>query len=334
MKVKSQQKKIPGLALLSLLAAILAWIVIGLGGYTRLTDAGLGCPDWPGCYGHLIVSHVQPLIQHKAWTEMLHRYCAGTLAALVVGVTVLSALSAVRRGTSFIVLALLLFILVIYQAVLGMWTVTLKLWPLIVSQHLLGGMTLLALLWLVHLKSRNNFPAQQNHLNLFWPRTLVLIGLVFLYLQISLGAWTSTNYAALSCLGFPTCGGIHGWRMDFTHAFNLLSPIGINYSGGVLSDAARQTIQMTHRIGALVVSSYLIFLVWYLLTQTAEFIALRRAVCFMLLALFLQIALGISNILFQLPLAVAVLHNMVAALLLCSVVTVHYLVWHRNSVHA
>src|SRR3990167_1358759 len=325
-----------GLVRISLLAVIVAWLVIGLGALTRLTDAGLGCPDWPGCYGHIGVP-VQVLttamMKQKAWTEMIHRYCAGTLAVLVFLVATLCVLNAARHGVSYLVLALVIFLLVIYQALLGMWTVTLTLWPIVVSQHLLGGMGLFALLWLIFLKSWTSVPDNRHHFSTPYPlrsKIMALCGLMMLALQIALGAWTSTNYAALSCPDFPFCQGHWQQTFDFAAAFNVSAFGGMNYEGGVLSAAARQTIHMTHRIMAGAVMMYVIFMLGYFYRQQQHDPMLRKAMGILLILLMMQITWGILNIVLVLPLGIAVLHNLTAGLLLCAMVTVNYAVFRRQ----
>ena len=296
--------------------------------FTRLSDAGLGCPDWPGCYGHLSVpqridSHQwqTPLSTHKAWMEMLHRYFAGSLALLVIIVAFLCVLNAVKQGAAYLVSGLLLFTLVIYQALLGMWTVTLKLLPIVVTQHLLGGMTLLALLWWVRLKSRYQLAPSNSDRGL---RFFAAIALVLVFLQISLGAWTSTNYAALSCNSFPFCHANSTMTVNFSEAFTLFSTTGVNYEGGVLSESARQTIQMTHRMVALVLILYLVIFSWRLLRKISVNQPLLRAIYILLSLLLFQVLLGVANVLFALPLVVAILHNITAAALLCTMVSVNF----------
>lgn len=329
---------------IAFVAVLVAWFVIGLGALTRLTDAGLGCPDWPGCYGHISVptpvkagafnranATSVPLVKHKAWMEMIHRYCAGTLAMLVFLVAVLCVLHAARAGASYFMFAVMIFILVIYQALLGMWTVTLKLWPVVVSQHLLGGMCLLALLWMIFLKSRSDGEVQVWPYSLARPvwanRTVASCGLLLVILQIALGAWTSTNYAALSCPAFPWCT-MHGKMIfDVSTAFNVSAWGGANYEGGVLSLIARQTIHMTHRIMAVVVLMYVFFMKVYFYQISQKYRVLRVAMRVLLSLLVLQITLGILNVYFVLPLVVAVSHNLVAALLLCAMVAVNHVVF-------
>ncbi len=313
------------------LTALLALCVVLLGAYVRLNDAGLGCPDWPGCYGRLVApehpAEVAPPYQgqvpepHKAWKEMVHRYFAGTLGLLIL----LLAILAWRRRRvpgQPVVLPLLLVALVVFQALLGMWTVTLQLKPVVVMAHLLGGMTTLAGLWWLVLRSIR-WRAGQPRESWAW-RVFVLLGLLLVVAQIALGGWTSANYAALACPDFPTCQG--GWwpHMDFREAFVLWRGTGINYEFGVLDNPARTAIHMTHRLGALTVALYVGLLAFFLL-RVANAARVRRAAALVALLLGAQLSLGISNVVFHLPLAVAVAHNGGAALLLLALLTTLFL---------
>ena len=202
---------------ISRIACILAFIVITVGAYTRLSDAGLGCPDWPGCYGRMIVpvedTHIEkanqvyperPLEHAKAWKEMFHRYVAGTLGLLILAICFLTWTKTKCLRTRMLGTALLL--LVIFQALLGMWTVTLLLKPAVVVAHLLGGMTIISLLYWLMLRQQS-FLNKNIHRNQAGLLPWVIFGLFVLGCQISLGGWTSSNYAALACPDFPTCQG-------------------------------------------------------------------------------------------------------------------------------
>jgi heme a synthase len=314
---------------LALAAALLALCVVVLGAYVRLSDAGLGCPDWPGCYGSLSVpqsesaiQHAQaiypdkPIEAHKAWKEMLHRYLAGILGLLILMIFVLG--WRVRKQIKVSPwLPTLLLILVIFQAALGMWTVTLLLKPAVVTAHLLGGMSTLALLvWIAHrhwgVASRRFL--QSGSLR-FWARG----ALVILSLQIFLGGWTSTNYAALACTDFPTCHGVWLPDMDFANAFHWIRELGQDADGQALQLSAFTAIQWTHRVGALVTFIYLGLLGWRLLKQPQ----LKGLAHGMLMLLIVQIGLGVANLVLHLPLVLAVAHNMGAALLLIIVVVLN-----------
>lgn len=319
-------KKLIWLSRLTLMAAVLAWIVIGLGAYTRLTDAGLGCPDWPGCYGHFSVpsgaNTPVDLVSAKAWAEMIHRYFAGTLGLLIFVIAGLSTLVANRHGFKFLLFGMILFGLLIYQAALGMWTVTLKLFPLIVTQHLLGGMSILVFLLLLHLKSRQALRLFYEKEKIHYLKPWVLLGLILLCLQIALGAWTSTNYAALSCSHFPFCQA-NSWHFDFRDGFNLMGPLN--------NDFAKMTIHMMHRFGALTVGIYWFALLGWIHFRVKSAIPLRKVAQLTMAVLTLQILLGIANVLLSLPLAIAVAHNLCAALLLACVITLNYRVFAKRA---
>src|SRR3989338_8683551 len=246
---------------LALFATLLAVLVVLLGAYTRLTHAGLGCPDWPGCYGFIGVpqSDVQlahaeanfpeaPVEARKGWNEMVHRYFAVSLGLLILG---LAGQALKRRGDAGqpLKLPLLLLVVVIAQAAFGMWTVTLKLWPQVVTAHLLGGFATLSLLLLLTLRLSARWPALPAlSVRL---RRLAALGLLLVIGQIALGGWVSSNYAAVACVDLPTCHGQWWPAMDFANGFHLTQHIGPNYLGGQLDSDARTAIHMTHRIGAL-----------------------------------------------------------------------------------
>ncbi len=311
---------------LVLVSTLLTLFVVVLGAYVRLSDAGLGCPDWPGCYGTLTVPQSEAALQHaqtvypespvenaKAWKEMIHRYFAGTLGVLVLAIFV----SAWRLKKEIKVspwLTTFLLGLIVFQAALGMWTVTMLLKPAIVTAHLLGGMSTLAILtWISHrhLGVVSTGFEQADTLRLYMRGALVI-----LFMQIFLGGWTSTNYAALACTDFPTCHGAWLPAMDFSNAFHLVRELGVDASGNTLNLAAYTAIQWTHRVGALITFVYLAALGIWLLKAPQ----LKKLGIIMLILLVIQIILGIANLLLHLPLVLAVGHNMVAALLLISVV--------------
>lgn len=317
-------------------------MVIALGAYTRLSNAGLGCPDWPGCYGHLTVptqvqavEHIDklfpahPLVEHKAWSEMIHRYFAGSLGLVILALVIVSIRDIVKTGrkkrwwaTGFLIL------LLIYQPLLGMWTVTLKLLPIVVSQHLLGGMSILALLWL-HFMMYRQPPQACISADANFLRPMAVIALILLFCQIALGAWTSTNYAAIVCSGFPFCQ-IAPWHLQFHQAFHLFDKVGVNYQGGILSGDARRTIQMTHRFGALIVSLYLIILNILVIAKARHNRGLMCCAFVVWILLIVQVCLGIANVLLARPLMVSELHNLGAASLLVALVTEAYLLFNRR----
>jgi len=321
---------------LILAALILTLGVVVLGAYVRLSDAGLGCPDWPGCYGKLTPHHASDMINQaqveqpggpvthaKAWKEMVHRYFAGALGLLVLAIVVLAwRLRSETRGGPGLPLALLA--LIVFQALLGMWTVTLLLKPMVVTAHLLGGMATLSLLLWLWLRERDQFGhayyARADHLHRgAW------FGLVLVVVQIALGGWVSTNYAALACTDFPLCQGVWVPEMDFEHSFTLHRELGETASGDFLPMQALTAIHWVHRLMALVVFVYLAWLVASLFRTPGY-----RGVGVLVGALLLiQVSLGISNVLFSLPIAVAVAHNAGAALLLGSLVLLNYRIRRR-----
>ena len=318
---------------LILIASAWAFVVIALGAFTRLTDAGLGCPDWPGCYGHLMPTQLHAIADHKAWAEMIHRYFAGSLGLLILAIVVLGYKYIRKFGTSTQLIPLFaLAALLVYQPILGMWTVTWKLLPVIVSQHLLGGMAIFGLLTLLYLIFKQQ-PLRSSLLLNYQPNLLsglLILGVILLYLQIALGAWTSTNYAAISCADFPFCQ-MAPWHLDFAHAFKLNAPVGLNYDGGLLSANAKKTIQMTHRVGALIVCLY-----WFSVAALVMFKSRDRRMLhttFQLLGLIvLQISLGIGNVLLDRPLIIAVCHNLTAALILMNSIRIAYYSYKSASV--
>jgi heme a synthase len=255
---------------LCLAGALLALGVVVLGAWVRLSHAGLGCPDWPGCYGHLTVGDAvenavaanaahpeRPLEADKAIKEMVHRYFASTLGLLIVLAAVLAFRNR-RDPAQPVRLPAALVLLVVFQGLLGMWTVTLLLKPLIVSAHLVGGLTTMSLLWWLSFDPRpGERPAAERGL-----RTWAIVGLVALALQIMLGGWVSSNYSAIACPDFPTCQASFWPDMDFRDAFVLWRGLGIDYEGGVLDHPARVAIHFTHRIGAVVVAFVLGYVSW------------------------------------------------------------------------
>lgn len=313
---------------LSWLALVWTAAVILLGAYVRLSDAGLGCPDWPGCYGHWGVPQQplqieqanntypeRPLEAAKAWKEMLHRAFAGGLGLLIVAL----AYGAWRQRHLKrlpLWLALALPLVVIFQALLGMWTVTLQLKPLIVLLHLVGGLTLFGLLFWLCLAQQGLSAVDVSHSLKHWAR----LALVVVIGQILLGGWTSTNYAALACLDFPTCQRQWWPEMDFADAFVLWRGLGINYEFGVLDSAARTAIHVSHRLGAACVLLVVGGLAWRLWGIAP----LRRFSVLLSGALALQIALGVGNVLLHLPLPIAVAHTGGAALLLLVLLGLNY----------
>lgn len=317
---------------LALAGALLALVVVVLGAWVRLSAAGLGCPDWPGCYGHLTVDQAaqnadainqafpeRPFVYHKAIKEMVHRYFASTLGLVILALAGV-ALSNRRDPNQPVALPVALVALVILQGLLGMWTVTLLLKPLIVVLHLIGGLTTLSLLaWLSIDPERRSRVKEEMGL-----RRLALIGLAVLALQIMLGGWTSSNYAALACPDFPTCQNAAWPNMDIRDAFVLWRGLGIDYEGGVLDHPARVAIHFFHRLGAILTA--LVLLTLSLMTwQKGRNSSVRIAGALVGAVLLAQLILGPLMVVRGLPLVLATAHNGVAALLLLSVVRLNRL---------
>lgn len=306
---------------LSKLAFMMAIIVVTLGALTRLLDAGLGCPDWPGCYGQIIPpsSEQHDLVhQGKAWMEMIHRYVASALGLiiLIIAIAVQSTPNVSNKIKWF---SRFLLALVIVQGLFGMWTVTLKLLPQVVTLHLLGGMSVLSLTFLLTLMLRNTPPRSVPNK----PKLLAVTVLVLLSCQIALGGWTSSTYSGLACTDFPTCDGHFLPPIDIKQAFHLTEFSDRNYEGGLLDPEERVTIQYTHRVMALI----LFIAIISLFIQLRKSDALKTMASLMLAFTFLQIGIGITIAVLMLPLTLALLHNTGAALLLLTVVYINYSVF-------
>ncbi len=330
---------------LVMFAIALALCVVVLGAFTRLSDAGLGCPDWPTCYGHYMLwpetpeevaaanaAHPEfPFAEATAWPEVIHRYFASTLGLFVIAINVLAWRNRYNRGQPF-KLPLLLLVLIMAQGAFGAWTVTLKLWPQVVTLHLLGGFATLSLLWLLGLRLNNRSWGHPDVPLLHWQalKPLAMLGLILVCCQIALGGWTSSNYAALACPDLPTCQGRWLPPMDFAQGFNIFQEIGPNYLGGQMDGTARVAIQFTHRVGAIVVALYLLFLISRLY-KYAGGPDMRAHANLMLALLAIQFGLGLSNVFWSLPFWVAVAHNAGGALLLLSLVTLNYRLY-RSSI--
>ncbi len=312
---------------LCLVGTLLALCVVVLGAWVRLSHAGLGCPDWPGCYGHLTVGQAlenveranqafpeRPLEAGKALKEMLHRYLASGLGLLILAIAA-CAWANRRDPAQPTRLPLVLVLLVVFQGLLGMWTVTLLLKPLFVVAHLIGGLTTTAVLWWLALPAGDVERAGEEPGLRRW----VLAALAILALQIALGGWVSSNYAALACPDFPTCQASFWPAMDFRDAFVLWRGLGIDYEGGVLDHPARVAIHYTHRIGALVTALVLGGVAWRA-TRGSPSHRVRGAGIALGAVLLAQLALGPAMVLARLPLALATGHNAVAALLVLATV--------------
>ncbi len=334
----------------SRLVAITAFITLDLiafGAFVRLTDSGLGCPDWPGCYGKFLPTQAVtdinqaiaeqggthgPVSHGKAWIEMLHRYVASFIGALILVMFVRAVIAKFKpernmfSGSRTDVGAawpLLLLIVVSLQGLFGKWTVTLKLMPIIVTTHLLGGMTLFALLIWFWMRERDRAgdvratPVQVPSRTCVW----VWFAIFVLYLQIFLGGWVSTNYAVLACADFPTCNGTMFPATAWSDAFTFVRELGKNPDGTYLSADALRTIHWAHRIGAIVVTIVIVIAAMSLMKADA---ALKRHAIHIKIALTLQILIGISTVLFDQPILVATAHNFFAAVLLATLVIAAY----------
>jgi heme a synthase len=317
------------------LLLFLTFDLIMFGAFVRLSDSGLGCPDWPGCYAQFAPLTAKADIAAavalqggeqgwvsttKAWIEMVHRYWASFIGMLII-VLLIKSLWARRKGTLVSLgLPIALLVVVIAQGLFGKWTVTMKLMPVIVTTHLLGGMLLLSLMVLLAMQHRYTLARVEVSAGI---KRLALISLALLTLQIALGGWVSTNYAALACADFPLCQGQAWPLMDFANGFDLTRDMGKTDTGAVISLQALAAIHVVHRSFAYVVALVIgVFaLVLYRSPKLTRWgIALGGA-------LILQILIGISTVLFNQPLLLAVAHNGAAALLLSVLVATSYKIW-------
>jgi cytochrome c oxidase assembly protein subunit 15 len=305
---------------LAFAGALLASLVVVLGAWVRLTDAGLGCPDWPACYGHVYPQVHEGFV--AALHEMVHRYFASSLGLVVVSLLLWAILNR-RDPRQPLALVVVLFVLVVAQGTLGALTVTLKVPPLIVTLHLLGGLSTMAILWWLSLAPEGGAvsPGERRL------RGLAVAACAILALQIALGGWTSTNYAAVACPDFPTCQSGSWWpRADYAEAFVPWHGLGINYEGGVLGAPARAAIHWTHRLGAVVAGTVLISLGISCLLRARRRKA-RIAGGLLCCAVLVQLSLGIATVLRGVPLPLATLHNAGAALLVIAMVTLLRALW-------
>lgn len=344
------------------LAAITAFLTLDLiafGAFVRLTDSGLGCPDWPGCYGQLLPVQAatqinqaiveqggpQGAVSHsKAWIEMLHRYAASFIGVLILVMLVRAAISRVgqRRAANrggFIDAGvglgwpLLLLIVVSLQGLFGKWTVTLKLMPVVVTTHLMGGMLLFALLIWFWMRERER-SGDSRAMTIAVPskaRVMVWLAIIVLAGQIFLGGWVSTNYAVLACADFPGCGGTLTPNVDWREGFTFARELGRKPDGSFLSVEALRAIHWAHRIGALVTT---LMVLAAALTLMRAHAALKRQAMWIKAALLAQIVVGICTVLFAQPIALATAHNFLAAVLLASLVVAAYRVSGARSYEA
>ena len=320
---------------LTMTTLFLTFDLVLFGAFTRLTDSGLGCPDWPGCYGHAspvgaksaialaqTVNPEGPVTHGKAWIEMLHRYLASGVGMLIV-LMALSAWTYQRKAGALQSRAAIhpawasaTLVWVCVQGAFGALTVTMKLFPAIVSLHLLGGYVLLGLLtlqaahqWLL----QGARPVQTVAPRM---RALLWLALTALLLQAALGAWVSTNYAVLACMEFPTCQGSHLPAMDFVQGFTLWRPLGLQPEGQPITFAALTAIHMVHRWMAGVLVLVIALVLW----QLRAYPALRRPMQLLGMLLALQLATGLSNVVLGWPLLAAVLHTGGAGAMLACIV--------------
>jgi cytochrome c oxidase assembly protein subunit 15 len=319
----------------------LAWVTLFLtfdlimfGAFTRLTDSGLGCPDWPGCYGHAnpLQAHEHiaaaqaamptgPVTVMKAWIEMTHRYLAMSVGVLIIAMVLIAWRSRLRKterdagiGPWF---PTMLLLFVCLQGAFGAWTVTMKLQPVIVTGHLLLGLGLLAMLtWLAARQSRH-VPVAPAALALRLPAAIALL---ILTVQVALGGWVSTNYAALACNDFPLCHGMLLPQMDFANGFTLWRHLGKTADGEFLPFPALTAIHWTHRTFAFAVALIVGWVAW----RARRIEGLQRNAKWLLIALALQLLTGISTVYLNWPLALAVIHNGGAALLVLLLVMLNY----------
>jgi cytochrome c oxidase assembly protein subunit 15 len=318
------------------ITAFLTFDLIVFGAFTRLTDSGLGCPDWPGCYGaaNPFIAHAEitaaealmptgPVTVVKAWIEMIHRYWATAVGALIVALLFLSwsEWRKTRREEFKPTMPLILFVAVCVQGAFGAWTVTLKLQPVIVTIHLLLGMGLLAMIaWLGARQDSAHAGITPVALPMDGLRRWAIASLAILFVQIALGGWVSTNYATLACTDFPLCNGKVVPDMDFEHGFALWRELGKTAAGHYLPFSALTAIHWVHRNFAFVVLAVLGWTAWRA-SRHAGMGANARGIAALLV---LQAASGIATVYLNFPLAIAVLHNAGAAVLVLLVTMLNY----------
>jgi cytochrome c oxidase assembly protein subunit 15 len=312
----------------------LTFDLIMFGAFTRLTDSGLGCPDWPGCYGHAnpLQAHAHisaaeaamptgPVTVMKAWIEMIHRYLAMGIGVLIIALMIIAWrrwLQSGRRAVRFSpVFPTLLFGFVCLQGAFGAWTVTMKLQPVIVTIHLLLGLTLLGLLTWLAARQSDHMEVPRAASALRAPATLAL---ALLIIQIALGGWVSTNYAALACTDFPLCHGNLLPQMDFANGFTLWRGLGMTAGGDYLPFPALTAIHWMHRTFAFVVVA---FIAW-VSHKALRIDGLQKTARWLLIVIAFQFCTGVSTVFLKWPLALAVMHNGGAALLALLLVMLNY----------
>lgn len=313
---------------------ILGFAVVLLGAYARLVDGGLGCPDWPGCFGNWRVPAYSEELnkamllfagigfeESKAWAEMIHRYAAFCLGIMVITISFYNIFNYKSTSLNFTLTNIALLCLILFQAALGMWTVTMKLLPLVVMSHLIGGMTITVIVWWLYSYyqrlERIDITAAVRNKYLKY----TIIAIIITYMQIILGGWTTANYASLICPDFPFCQGELMPAMNFSSAFNLFKPIGVNYQGGALTTAARTAIHITHRVGAIITFTYLLTFATILSTNCRDRSVQSLSIALLLL-IFLQVAFGIANVFSKAQVFIALVHNGLALSLLLVLTTI------------
>ena len=315
------------LKIIAFLGVFLAFGVVSLGAWTRFVDAGLGCPDWPGCYGFAIFPMTETEIAQanelyperkfeieKAIPEVVHRYFAGFLGLLIIGIFIMSLY--LRPYNSLVTkLTGALVVLVLCQSTFGYLTVSLKLWPQVVTMHLLGGFATTTLLFLTYMKLKDLDTGSSEPYGVS-KKTFKLLNFAFpvLVAQIILGVWLSSNYAAFACPDFPLCQGQILPDSDFRMGFNFMQSIGPDYLGGKLDHQSRTAIHLVHRLGAILVTFYFVALIASFYSEK-----LKKYSGVLSFFLLLQLLLGISNIIYRLPLYVAIAHNLGALFLLLAI---------------
>lgn len=308
---------------LSLWSGILGFVVVALGAWTRLADAGLGCPDWPGCYGFVTIPvspdeidlanskfPETPYEVAKAIPEVVHRYFAAALGFFIVCMAFM-AYKYKEIPLNIKKLSYFLLVWVIMQGTFGYLTVSLKLWPQVVTTHLMSGFLTTALVWLLYFRTKDLIQERKSWNFQESTKKLFSLSIVLVAIQIFLGAWTSTNYASYSCTDLPLCQGQLLPEANFKEGFNFFQSIGPNYLGGQLDHESRVAIHLTHRFGAIVVTLFLLFFSLHLYKRNYKTLAYG-----LIAFLTLQILLGISNVIFALPLLIAVGHNLGGLLLI------------------
>ncbi|MBH96370.1 MAG: heme A synthase [Gammaproteobacteria bacterium] len=316
---------------LATIALFLAVEVVLMGGFTRITDSGLGCPDWPGCFGEMVMTTDTEMLTylqerypeihvaaHKGWIEMIHRYIAGILGLLIVALAFVGYREKARTPNYPFLLSLTVLGLVIVQGAFGAFTVTLKLVPNIVTLHLMGGLIIVSTLMYLRHRLKRLVNGETSLIKIRGP---VLVGVGLLFIQILLGGWVSTNYAGWACPSVLGCSMGTEVQYDFQSGFNFFPEVGLNYEGGRLEHGARAAIQMVHRAGAFVVLGYWIMLLTFYVR--GKVLRLRQAYHFIGLVI-VQIVFGYANVVYAVPDSLAFIHHALGVLLLFSAWSIAY----------